>query len=442
MTYEKTVKNDFSFDPVVETRLQMNGVPVAELSGHKRTLRSMAYQNDGTHPPSGEILEYLANILENTLPANEDAHRRHATVNSCNERYKRGMPISNEALDKEKAQILDKVQSLKATLPREIINAQGEINLDCLEKVLPQGIKRDWPRSHTGQLQVDTQTLTALGNDWADMMLNIKAARRAAILFHLKVDSDGRHRAWPNPFGTTTGRENPKGWPFVYLPKCHRSIIQPQSGSVVAQLDYRQQELTILAVKAGNSNLLDVCAGGDLYEHLRQRGPWRELSRSQVKRMTIALLYGGNEQLLAHQFGLPPTTASNWFKSFRALFESEFKWLDQYAYQAYRDRRVSSLDRGMSVTSQTPIRSIKNWPIQAAGADILRRACLRMDDAQIAVVGCIHDAILIEVDEANHADLINHAQRLMAEASSEVLDGVCLQTSIEIFKSDSTEVSS
>lgn len=442
MTCNEQSGGNLQFDPVTETRLRMNGVPDIDLSIDQRTLRAMANQNSGTFPPSSEVQEYLASTLENNPPSSENAHRRRSTVDSCRKRYHRGLPISNEALNEAKATILDAVRSLKSTLPPEIINAQGEINLECLERILPDAIKRDWPRSHTGQLLVGTSTLTELDNDWADMMLDIKAARRAAILFHLKVDPDGRHRAWANPFGTSTGRENPKGWSFSYLPKCHRSIIQPQPGSVVAQLDYRQQELTILVAKAGNTELLDVCASGDLYEHLRQGGPWSTLCRSQLKRMTIALLYGANENFLANKFSISPHTASIWYRAFKNKFKSEFKWLDQYAYQAYRDGHVSSLDWGMAVTSQTPIRSIKNWPIQAAGADILRRACLQLDAEKIPVVGCIHDAILIEVDEDHQNELIKRAQMLMANASAEVLNGTCLQTSVECLGSTSAGVSS
>jgi hypothetical protein len=439
MSNDAPFPNYPAFDPVSETRLLENGYPGSKLSFEQRTLRAMAHQNYGTSPPPGTVLIHLAAALDKYSYSEQDALRRAAYVASCYRRYGRGVPINSVILEETKTKISERAEALQGVLPREIINAQGVIDLDCLEQFLPERTKRDWSRSAAGTLRVDTSTLTALDNDYSNMILDIKEVRRAAILFNLGVDPDGRHRAWPNPFGTSTGRENPKGWSFSHLPKYHKNIIQPPSGKLVAQLDYRQQELTILGARAENADLLEICANGDLYEHLGQQGPWEELSRDQVKRMTIALLYGGNEKLLARMFHLPQPTALEWFTSFKTLFHPEFSWLDQYAYQAYHDGRVSSLDWGMAVTTKAPIRSIKNWPIQAAGADILRRACLCLDDAQIPVVGCIHDAILIEIDEAHQDALINRAQKLMAEASAEVLNGVRLQTSVELYNSDATD---
>ena len=67
-------------------------------------------------------------------------------------------------------------------------------------------------------------------------------------------------------------------------------------------------------------------------------------------------------------------------------------------------------------------RSIRNWPIQAAGADILRIACILMVRRGIKLLAPIHDAVLIESSIDNIEKDVALAREIMRRASRIVLN--------------------
>ena len=81
--------------------------------------------------------------------------------------------------------------------------------------------------------------------------------------------------------------------------------------------------------------------------------------------------------------------------------------------------RVTTLDRTTA---------IRNWPIQSAGAEMLRLACNLIVEQGITLCAPVHDAVLIEAD----AESIDHAVAVtrdcMATASATLLDGLEIGT--------------
>ncbi len=68
-------------------------------------------------------------------------------------------------------------------------------------------------------------------------------------------------------------------------------------------------------------------------------------------------------------------------------------------------------------------RSLRNFPMQATGAEMLRIACCLLTEAGIRVCAPVHDAVLIEAPLDELDSVIKKTQSLMAEASRIVLDG-------------------
>jgi hypothetical protein len=80
-------------------------------------------------------------------------------------------------------------------------------------------------------------------------------------------------------------------------------------------------------------------------------------------------------------------------------------------------------------------RTIKNFPCQATGAEILRVACILLVENYIKIIAPIHDAILIECDEEEADETILRAQKLMTNASSIVLGpGNSIKTEANVIK--------
>ena len=76
-------------------------------------------------------------------------------------------------------------------------------------------------------------------------------------------------------------------------------------------------------------------------------------------------------------------------------------------------------------------RSIRNFPMQANGAEMLRIACILMTEAGIQICAPVHDALLIEASLDELEESIMKSQRLMQEASQIVLDGFELSSDVK-----------
>ena len=79
-------------------------------------------------------------------------------------------------------------------------------------------------------------------------------------------------------------------------------------------------------------------------------------------------------------------------------------------------------------------RSLRNFPMQANGAEMLRIACILLTEEGIRVCAPIHDALLIEapLDELDQA--IATTKSLMLEASRIVLDGFELGSDVKVVR--------
>jgi hypothetical protein len=76
------------------------------------------------------------------------------------------------------------------------------------------------------------------------------------------------------------------------------------------------------------------------------------------------------------------------------------------------------------VESTVNARSIRNWPVQSTGAEILRIACILAARHGIKLLAPVHDAVLIEAPiERIEAD-VALIQEIMRRASRIVLGGM------------------
>ena len=102
----------------------------------------------------------------------------------------------------------------------------------------------------------------------------------------------------------------------------------------------------------------------------------------------------------------------------RDLYKGYWKWANDAMY--------SAIDRGyirtrfgwtMRITSKTRFRTLLNWPIQAAGADILRMAAIGLVRNGIEVSALIHDAVLTLAQEDDVQEHVSLVQRIMRKAA-------------------------
>jgi hypothetical protein len=82
----------------------------------------------------------------------------------------------------------------------------------------------------------------------------------------------------------------------------------------------------------------------------------------------------------------------------------------------------------------THVPTIKNFLVQANGAEMLRLACIFATEAGVTVCASVHDALMIEAPIAELDDAIAATEAAMADASQMVLDGFTLRTDVATVK--------
>ena len=79
-------------------------------------------------------------------------------------------------------------------------------------------------------------------------------------------------------------------------------------------------------------------------------------------------------------------------------------------------------------------RSLRNFPMQAHGAEMLRLACCLCTERGIAICAPVHDAVLIEASLDDIETVVEQTQAAMEEASELVLPGFPLRTEAKVIR--------
>jgi DNA polymerase-1 len=77
-------------------------------------------------------------------------------------------------------------------------------------------------------------------------------------------------------------------------------------------------------------------------------------------------------------------------------------------------------------------RSLRNYPCQGNGAEMLRLACCLAAERGVGVCAPVHDALLIEADRDRIGEAVHATRAAMAEASRLVLGGFELGTDAKV----------
>ena len=79
-------------------------------------------------------------------------------------------------------------------------------------------------------------------------------------------------------------------------------------------------------------------------------------------------------------------------------------------------------------------RSLRNFPAQANGAEMLRLACCYAVERGINVIAPVHDALLVEGPEGEIDEVVTRTQGAMADASRIVLSGFELRSNAKVVR--------
>jgi DNA polymerase I len=110
-------------------------------------------------------------------------------------------------------------------------------------------------------------------------------------------------------------------------------------------------------------------------------------------------------------------------------FSQYWAWSDDYIQHAMQTgfiHTVMGWGYHIGIVGAVNEKSLRNWPIQSAGADILRICCVMAERHGIKLLAPVHDAVLIEApidrieaDVALMREIMRRASRIVLNASAD-----------------------
>jgi hypothetical protein len=305
--------------------------------------------------------------------------------------------------------------------------------------LIKQGIP--WPRLQSGRLDMsdDTFRQMARGNPQVAPLRELRSSLSEMRLSDLTVGRDGRNRTLLSPFRARSGRNQPSNSKFIFGPSVWlRGLIQPPPGYGIAYIDWAQQEFGIAAALSGDMHMKAAYHSGDPYLAFAiQAGlapadatkATHKSIRDQCKTCVLAVQYGMGEDTLAHRLGQPPIQARYLLRLHRETYRDFWIWSDASLDFAMTRGYLSTVFGWyIHVGADVNPRMLRNFPVQANGAEMLRHACCLATERGIEVCAPVHDAVLICAPIEQLESDVARMQAAMVEASRLILNGFELGT--------------
>ena len=151
--------------------------------------------------------------------------------------------------------------------------------------------------------------------------------------------------------------------------------------------------------------------------------------REQFKACALGALFGMGVNSLAQRIGQPTAQARELLRMHREAYRQFWHWSDAVVdYAMLKGSLYTVFGWTIHVDHQANPRSLRNFPMQANGAEMLRLACCLATERGIRVCAPVHDAILIEAPLDELDETVEQTQEAMARASEIVLDGSRLRS--------------
>jgi DNA polymerase-1 len=292
-----------------------------------------------------------------------------------------------------------------------------------------------WPRLESGRLDMCDNTFRDMARSHPQIapIRELRSALSEMRLANLYVGDDGRNRCLLSPFRARTGRNQPSNSKFIFGPSVWlRGLIRPRPGFGLAYVDWSQQEFGIAAALSGDPAMMAAYRSGDPYlafaiqagavpAHATKKT--HEAERDQFKACVLAVQYGMGEASLSVRINQPVARARQLLELHRRTYRQFWKWSDSAVDEAVLGGRLwAGFGWQIHARDELNDRSLRNFPMQANGAEMLRIACILLTEAGIRVCAPVHDALLIEAPLEKLDQAIATTKSLMREASLIVLD--------------------
>ena len=302
-----------------------------------------------------------------------------------------------------------------------------------------------WPRLPSGALALDDDTFREMARSYPCLapLRELRVSIAQLRLTVLAVGRDGRNRCLLSAFRARTGRNQPSTSRFIFGPAVWlRGLIKPEPGHGLAYMDWSQQEFGIAAALSGDAAMMAAYTSGDPYLTFAKQAravpntatkQTHPTTREQFKACALAVQYGMGDVSLGHRIGQPPSSARELLQLHRETYRTFWHWSDAAVDCAHlHGQLVTTFGWTLHLGPRVNSRSLRNFPMQANGAEMLRLACCLVTEGGVRVCAPVHDALLIEAPLDRLDDTVREVQRQMAEASRVVLGGFALRSEAEL----------
>ena len=240
-----------------------------------------------------------------------------------------------------------------------------------------------------------------------------------------KMDATGRVHTSFDQTGTATGRISSSEPNLQNIPvrtemgREIRKAFVTKPGCVLADADYSQIELRVMAHFSGDPAMVDAFRKGQDV-HTRTAAevygvPMEQVTkemRSSAKAVNFGLVYGISEFGLARNIGVSRKRAGEFIARYFERYPGVKRFMDEAVKAGYdqgyavtmmgRRRQLPELKASNANTRSFGERAAMNTPVQGTAADIIKLAMVRVHDAlkreglQARLILQVHDELLIE----------------------------------------------
>lgn len=360
-----------------------------------------------------------------------------------------GIPINKDLWDRVVNRWpLVRENYLRDNDPLQLLYPSGEVNRQALTDHLLKNDYR-WPARPTPTGDLDTGKMAF--KEAGRMYPELESLRQVRKLYKalestqkadsgVQVGDDGRARCYFSPLSTLSSRNAPRNY-ILGASKALRHFIQPDPGMAVASLDYSSQEFLIAGALSEDPGMLHDYTGGDVYMAFAKRiglapegatASSHPDARKKAKTLVLGIGYGMSSWGLRLRLGTSEDEAQVLIDKYWSAYPVYAAWRQKLVDRMMVDGYLELADgwRLFSVLDNNR-RTIMNFPMQGTGANILRRACQQLAEADIEMIGTNHDSVMIQATAAEIDSAVALTAEIMINASRQCLNGHACRVDVE-----------
>ena len=350
-----------------------------------------------------------------------------------------GIPIDEELyFDIEKHFDSLKTATINEANKKYDLYVDGVLKKEKFAKFLKRlKLHNRWPKTPTGKYKEDQKTFDRFRNfvPEIDDLKGLTFIIGARKLNGYAVGVDNRSRAALKMYGQTTGRTNVSTAISPYgAPRYMRTIMHPDANKILVSADYKSQEPFIQAYMSDDKTMKAALATRDVYlataklvkavpEHATEESHPTE--RQIYKTSFLAINYGQEARGLAIKLGTPFYEAATIHKSIVDAYPTYHAWSEKWILKGMQRGYFKTMygwNRHLTFKEKVNPRSLKNWPIQSHGSEMIRHAMIAADDAGFEISMCVHDALVVHMDKKGSDKKIKLLVKLMGDASEKIIN--------------------